>query len=317
MNRHLLPLLLACALAGCQSSPTPKAPESADTDLTAAATQPYPTVRYLDLKLGPGGALPHNPYVLRLREGRKELVFCGTNHLEDRTQIHHPLYTELAREFRRFRPEVGVNEGGDLSKKHYASRDFAVFIDGEIGLLKVMGDSARIDVVNGDMPDSAEYQLLTRLYPVGEVLAYIVTERLMWGCASGFRKGTLAQTYDWFADKYLVRKGFPLAANQRSFAFFQTEYAKLVGRPFDLTTLEPTNPFKPNSRFQDIGRASKEIRDQHLIGTIDKLLGRYDRVFVVFGGWHLLTCEPGLREVLKRRGANPRSTTSTGTVPGM
>jgi hypothetical protein len=299
MKKPLLYLAMTCCLWACDS-PKPQVSESsADSEV---ATQPYPTVRYLDLKLGPGGALPSNPYVLRLREGRKELVFCGTNHLEERTQTQHPLYKSLAREFHDFRPEVSVNEGGDVSKKHYPSRDSAIIIDGEIGLLKVLGDSAHTPVINGDMPDSAEYQLLTRLYPAGEVLAYIVTERLMWGCKSGFRKGTLAQTYDWFADKYLIKKGFPLAPDQRTFAYFQAQYAQLVGRPFDLATLEPTNPFQPNSRFQDIGRASKEIRDQHLIATIDHLLGQHDRVFVVFGGWHLLTCEPGLREVVKRRG---------------
>jgi hypothetical protein len=230
------------------------------------------------------------------------VLFCGTNHLEDNSQIHHPMFGAIAREFHQFRPEVGVNEGGDVSKKQYGGRDSAVLKDGEIGLLKELCDSASIRILNGDMPESAEFQHLARQYPSGELLAYIVTERLMWGCANGFRKGTLTETYDWFVINHLVKKGFPLAADQRSFTYFQSQYAKLVGRPFDLASLEPTNPFKPNSRFQDIGRASKQLRDQYLISKTDELLAQYDRIFVVFGGWHLFACEPGLRAVVNRRG---------------
>lgn len=87
---------------------------------------------------------------------------------------------------------------------------------------------------------------------------------------------------------------------ERSFDFFKANYAKLLNRPFDLEELEPADPFDPNGRFQAIGRTSKEIRDQFLLKTVDQLLDAHDKVFIVFGGWHLLTCELGLKEIVNR-----------------
>ncbi|WP_379093045.1 hypothetical protein [Pedobacter sp. UC225_65] len=43
------------------------------------------------------------------------------------------------------------------------------------------------------------------------------------------------------------------------------------------------------------------MRDQYLLQTIDRLLDKQDKVFVVFGGWHLLTCEPGLKAIIERK----------------
>lgn len=64
---------------------------------------------------------------------------------------------------------------------------------------------------------------------------------------------------------------------------------------------KPTNPFDANGKFQEIGRKSKNIRDQYLLNTIDSLLNQNDTVFVVFGGWHLLICKPGLKEIIEQK----------------
>ena len=297
MKYAIMVLWTAAVCWGCGGGASP------GTRITADSSRVYPTVSYLDIRLDSQGHLPQNPLVYRFTGGRKQVVFCGVNHLEDYSDVQHPMFTAIEKEFFAGRPDICINEGGDISERKYASRKEAIQRDGEIGLLKVLADSLKIPVVNGDMTDSLEFRALLKKYTTGAFLAYIVTERLMWGLrGAGITDSiAIAKKYQGFIQQYIMKKGaVPLTAAEQEFGFFRQQYALLTGRPFDLATLMPTNPFDPEGRFQEIGRASKTFRDQFLLARIDSLLQKYDRLFVVFGGWHLLTCEPGLKAIISR-----------------
>lgn len=139
----------------------------------------YPTTSYLAIKLDTFRRLPTNPYILEFKNGKKHIVFCGVNHLTDRSDTLNPLYTAIEKKFFQFKPDVSVNEGGDISKKYYKSKYDALVKGGEIGLLKVLSDSLKIQTVNGDADTPFEFSELLKIYSKGELLAYIVTERLM------------------------------------------------------------------------------------------------------------------------------------------
>lgn len=263
----------------------------------------YPTKSYLSIKLDAAGHLPANPYILKFDNAKKHIVFCGVNHLANQSNIQDPMYLGIEKAFFDFKPDVCVNEGGDVSNKTYASKKEALVKDGEIGLLKILADSLKIKTVNGDMTDSLEFKQLLAKYPPDEFLAYIVTERFMWGLkGQGITDtNTIKRNYTGFIKNYIMKKGaVKLLPGQQTLSFYKAGYQKLLGRPFDIRQLEPTNPFDPKGKFQEIGRASKEIRDQNLLRTIDSLLKTHQKVFIVFGGWHLLTCEPGLRQIINQ-----------------
>jgi hypothetical protein len=267
----------------------------------------YPTTSYLAIKLDTFRRLPTNPYILEFKNGKKHLVFCGVNHLTDKNDTLNDLYVSIEKKFFQFKPQVAVNEGGDVSKKYYKSKGDALRKGGEIGLLKVLSDSLKIATVNGDADTPFEFSELLKTYTKGELLAYIVTERCMWGLKDQniTKLDIIEKRFNNFVENYIInRGGVALNETERSFNFFKTNYEKLLNRPFDLEELEPTDPFDPNGKFQAIGRTSKEIRDQFLLKTIDQLLDKHDKVFVVFGGWHLLTCEPGLKEIMNRKYSN-------------
>jgi hypothetical protein len=249
-------LILACMFA---CNPISESTSRAGDDSTTV----YPTISYLKIKLGPGGQLPSNPYIKEYKAGNKQIIFCGTNHLEDNSDTGNAMFKIIEKKFFECMPTVVVNEGGDISKKQYKSRYDAIIRDGEIGLSKVLADQLLIPVINGDMPDSLEFRALLKRFSMTDFIAYLSTERCM-------------------------------------FAFYKSNYERLLKRPFSLETLEPTNPFDSVSYFQTIGRASKEIRDQNLLSRIDQLLKVHDKVFIVFGGWHLLTCEPGLQQIINQ-----------------
>jgi hypothetical protein len=264
----------------------------------------YPTISYLAIKLDTFRRLPTNPYIFEFKNGKKHLVFCGVNHLTDNSDTLNPMFLGIEKKFFQFKPQISVNEGGDISTKRYKSKADALMKGGEIGLLKVLSDSLKIPTINGDADTHFEFAELLRTYTKGELLAYIVTERLMWGLKDGrtVNAAVIEKRFNNFIENYIInRGGVALNDTERTFDFFKNNYEKLLNRPFDLDELEATDPFDPNGRFQAIGRTSKEIRDQFLLKTIDHLLDTHDKVFVVFGGWHLLTCEPGLKAILNRK----------------
>jgi hypothetical protein len=274
------------------------------THVYAQAPVTYPTVSYLDIKLDSQRRLPSNPYILEFKKGKKHIVFCGVNHLTDNSDTLNPLYLNIEKKFFAVRPDVAVNEGGDISKKRYASKYDALLKGGEIGLLKVLSDSLKIQTVNGDADTAFEFSELLKTYSKGELLAYIVTERLMWSLKNDnvTHEEIITKRFNGFIQNYIIKKGsVTLTEYEQTFEFFKTHYAQLLNRPFDLEELEPTDPFDPHGKFQEIGRKSKEIRDQFLLQSIDRLLNQFDTVFIVFGGWHLLTCEPGLQEIINRK----------------
>ena len=217
---------------------------------------------------------------------------------------NNALFTQIENRFFRLKPEIAVNEGGDISRKVYTSKQAAILQNGEIGLTKFLCDSIKIKTVDGDPAFELECKELLEKYTTGEVLAYIVTERLMWGLKAHqpLDSNKIKNEYDAFVQNYIMHEGkVQLTKPEQAFDFYKSHYQQLLAKPFDMDELEPTNPFEPDSKFQEIGRTSKEIRDQYLLKTIDSLLDKKNKIFIVFGGWHLLTCQPGLEELIRRK----------------
>lgn len=296
MKNTILAFIAVLLFTNCQQKTEPKKSAEAKKDFT--------TLSYLDIKLDENGHLPSNPYVLKFKNGKKEIVFCGVEHATDNSNGGNQMYATLEQKFFDFHPDIAVNEGGDISENTYSSKKEALSKDGEIGLIKVLSDSLKIKTINGDPDVEYEFNALLQHYTKGEFLAYIVTERLMWGLHDQQISDVqeIKKRYQLFLENYIIKKGkVALQPIEKTFDFYQKNYQQLVGRAFGMNDLKPTNPFDAKGKFQEIGRKSKIIRDQYLLKTIDQLLNTHDKVFVVFGGWHLLTCQPGLKEVIERK----------------
>ena len=264
----------------------------------------YTTISYLDLKLDKNGHLPSNPYVLKFKNGKKEIIFCGVEHLTDNNDIDNKMFLDIEKEFYLFNPDICINEGGDITQKKYLSKKDALLKDGEIGLSKIMSDSLGIKTVNGDPNENYEFNEILKTYNKGEFLAYIMTERLMWGLVGEniIKDNEIEKRYNSFVENYIIKKAkLNLTSEEKKFSFYKKNYKKIVGRSFNIKDLKPTNPFDKDGKFQEIGRKSKNVRDQYLLKKIDSLLNINNKIFIVFGGWHLLTCEPGLNEIIAKK----------------
>ena len=297
MKNILTFLFVSTVFCGCNTDQQTK-------NISIDSVKIYPTVSYLNIKLNEAGRLPTNPYILTFENGDKKIVFCGVNHLTDDGDIDNPLFLRIEQKFFECKPNIAINEGGDISKKVYTSKKDALLKDGEIGLTKILCDSLKIKTIDGDPSFAFECTALLKQFSIGEMIAYIATERCMWGLKGQQIKDSIEieKRYNQFVQNYIIKSGqLTLTIAQQSFSFYKQNYLLLLNRPFNITELEATNPFEPNGKFQKIGRVSKEIRDQFLLQTIDKLLDAYNKIFIVFGGWHLLTCKPGLEQIINRK----------------
>jgi len=265
------------------------------TAQTAPAKR-YSTLGYLTIN----PKLPSNPYIKEFTKGIKKIVFCGVEHV-DPTDTMNEMYAAIERKFNEVKPNVALNEGGNMDGKKFASRNQAILKDGEIGLIKLLADSQQIPCINADMNEAEEFAGLLTQFSTAELIAFISTERLMWGLRG---RGVISEkdieaAYIPFVKSYIEGLGkISLTKEQESFAYFKKAYRKLVGRTFTLSTIPSTDPFK-KSRISLMSRVSKQTRDQHLMATIEQLLTKHDRLFIVFGGWHLLTCEPALEKMIE------------------
>ena len=214
------------------------------------------------------------------------------------------MFSKIEDKFFSSRPNINVNEGGDVSQRKYASKKDAITKNGEIGLTKFLADSLKIDCVNGDMNEAYEFKELLKKYSVEEFITYVSNERIMWEIKDKniTELKDIEKEYKKFIQEYIMKRGkINLTEKQQTFDFFKTNFEKILGRHFEINRPEPANPFEPKGKLSEINRFSKQIRDQNLMKTIDKLLDKNDEVFIVFGGWHLLACKPGLDEIINRK----------------
>ena len=269
----------------------------------ASVIRKFKTKSYLDIKLDSFGHLPSNPYIIKFEKKEKSITFCGVEHLTDNSDVTNKMFQDIEKSFLKTNPSIAINEGGYVDGKKYASKREAILKDGEIGLLKYLSDSLKIKTVNGDPEIDYELKELSKLYSKKEFLTYIITERLLWSLYDSkvTNYDSIVSNYDKFLANYIIKKGkLSLSPNEKTFDYFRKNYQELVGRPFDINSLKPTNPFDKNGKFQEIGRKSKEIRDQFLLQKTNQLLKTNNRVYIVFGGWHLLTCKPGMHQIINQ-----------------
>ena len=263
-----------------------------------ANAQHYKLVSYLDIKVDSMGHLPHNPYVISLKNKNKQLIVIGTEHNRDTL---NPMSRAIEDTFYHFRPQVIINEGGNLYKT-YPSRNQAVNKDGELGLEKFLADNSGIKTLNGDEPDKLEFDELTAAFSKDEALLFFASERFIFPFAFGQYNGQLEAAYDSvFIKKYLDKEGVKLSPEEKKFSYYTKIYKRYFHQDFSLGNINQLyfTPFSRKHHFNDVTRKSKELRDQYLLRKIAETLKHNDRVMVVFGGWHVLAIEPALKQVME------------------
>lgn len=266
----------------------------------------YQLVSYLDIAVDSMGNLPRNPYVIDVENNGKRLVVVGTQHSYDSL---NPMYQKMEQLFYEVRPDVIINEGGDLNKK-YLSLNQAIAEDSDLGFDKYLADKTGIETVNGDEPQGQEFQELSEAYSKEEAIVFYGAERFMLPYVFGEYKGNLKELYERkFIANLIKYDKVPLTIDEQKFSYYQRAYEKYFNKRFDWNNFDQVRdninqfdfiPFGSRHHFNEVARKSKELRDKYLLKTIEEQLQKHDTVMVVYGGWHILAVEPALTQIINR-----------------
>ena len=267
---------------------------------------PYPTIDYLTVRKkldtlnADQNAHGYQPTVTLLTNGRKQLVFFGTAHVRT---VDHPQFKALETAFLAQKPQITFNEGGQLTKR-FSSREQAIEANGETGLLRYLSDQQGVAMMDGDMTTRDEFKSLLERFPNEQVYLYMAIERFLNPYHQGYHTElSYDRAFQQEYVDYLEQNGFPLTPEQKTTAYLGTLYKKYLGQPLALDHLVDVHEAYLNDTgiFGEIGRASKEIRDQALLTKIDNALSNQDRVFIVFGASHWVAVQPALQYIINKR----------------
>jgi hypothetical protein len=269
----------------------------------------YPTINYLEvkLKLDTLNAIMnkegvYKPIFTNLKNGNKTHVFFGASHVRDTA---HAQFKALINLFNSAKPQVAFNEGGQVKDSvSYITVNEAIEKDGETGLLKYLCNQSGIKMLNGDLETQVEFEGLLKQFPKDQVLLYLACERFLNPYRQGFLgKMPIEKALATDFIPYLQKYGFVLNPEEQRIDYIKKLYVKYFKKPFSLNDLVEVHDFYLNDKglFGEIGRKSKDIRDQALLTKIDKALDQHDRVFVVFGGSHWVAVQPALKYIMAKK----------------
>lgn len=259
----------------------------------------YPTRDYLVVGKMMDTIKP--PYIVDASAGKKHVVLIGCDHNRD---PKHPQFALIEQYFKKLKPQIAFNEGGQLADTSISSFRDGIIKHGESGALKYLSDQSHIKMLDGDMTDSAEFKAMLKKYPKDKLFLYYVMERMVIPYVNGaygktpFEAFYIKSVKPWFAEP-----GFPLNEQEQRYEYFTGIYHKYVGtdfKPVITNDIERFDYLNSNCEFCAIGRASKMVRDSTLLSKIDNALNSNDRVMVTFGQGHALAIEPALRQMVAK-----------------
>lgn len=243
---------------------------------------------YLALPIDAEGRLPSKPYVVERRIGPKHLAVIGTQHSSD---PQDPMYAQIESIFDRVKPQLVLHESS-APRQVPDDRDQAIRNGGGIGLSAYLAKKHGAVLRSGDAPERAEFAALLRAYPAEVVLVFLTGQRLLGGYNPDLK--SLAEEYPGFFSEYLVANGLPPQPGWETWDGFLRAYQSVTGSELSSAAWDPdlVSPIRDRGKLAEVARFASEYRDSRLLAAIRDGLAEYDRVVVVFGGWHVLALEP-------------------------
>ena len=236
------------------------------------------------------------PYILDISDKTKRLTYFGANHSNNPADT---MFDDIERKFTELRPQIAFNEGGNWPI--YNNRDSTIRFSGEPGFLRLLCKINNVRVQSIEPPDSLEVNYLLNRFKREDVLLMYFVRQLDQLIRENVKDIESEKQIMMFIQT-LNRKGFNLTGNERNHKYFISLYENFYQKPFDKKTFDPTTfwPIYDKTLLNKISSESSYFRDRYAIQEIEKALKKYDRVFVIMGGSHLVVQEPILRYLFKK-----------------
>jgi hypothetical protein len=301
MRKKIGIFIVELLIVGCTTM-QPKGPPVADIKLVLPYTFNLETKNHLE-----------NPYVAKYERDGRLLLYVASEHISIQKYpnlLEHPTLKTIESLFYAYKPEVviveGVNTGAELSPKSFirhadecatttyrrcGESSFAVNMARKFGAEYIDGEPTNVQIKD---------EVFGLGYTAEDLLGFYLVRQIPQFQRSGdFDRNAFSIK----GEKLLRRFQHQLGTDLKfGFPEFESWYEKHMTKPknyLDITDDDSAPHGGPEATYiQKISNKIGIIRDQAIVKTIERMLGAYSRVLVVYGGSHLLTQEPAIEGMM-------------------
>ena len=241
------------------------------------------------------------PYVYTLSLGEQRLVYFGVRHSRDPNDEQWEKLKSSWADFSQHagNPRIILLEGGGSTD---VKGDWADAIQqrGEVGALLLLSRDSGSEITHADPPISQEAQELAKKFE-SDLVAYYIFAR---SAGSWLRGGTMG-TFDEVLAKATTATQRRIPGAPSDVVSYMAIHERVFGKQLDETQKEvlirASAPVFHDSVINDIARASGRLRDEHIVGEVERFWKDGYSIFLLFGSAHAVIQEPVLRAMIEDR----------------
>ncbi len=234
------------------------------------------------------------PYIVEIQFGKGALLYFGAQHTND---PKHPEVAQIEELWKKFRPTVAYNEGGNPPV--LKSADEAVSRIGEYALVKYLAARDKVPVFSLEPDKADEVAMLLKTYTPEQVKVFYALRQVPQYRNS--KHDETIETYLAFVlGKWLASvPGLEGAPN--SVAELEKSCLWLSPKLQDWREVPQSwfDPTKSEAYTNQISRLSGEFRDRHMVKLLIDEVKQGKRVFAVVGVSHVVMQERVLKAELQ------------------
>ncbi len=254
------------------------------------------------------------PYVATFSKNGKKLFFVASEHLSLKrypNALEAPILRTISKLFSEEHPQVVIVEGLNTAEE-ISPKSMIAPSDKCEASRYANGCGEPIFAINQARKSTADYitgepveatilkEALNSGYSTEDVLGYYLVRQIpQFKRQNNFSMSSFSKQVDHYLKSFRRDLGVDL---QFGFSEFRNWYSLRMPKPRDFLDIEndDTAPDAgPGATYiQRISHTVSLSRDRAVVKTIERMLNRYDRVLVVYGGSHLITEEPALKAML-------------------
>ena len=240
------------------------------------------------------------PYVFEVKNGEKKLVYFGAKHFYDPEDEQ---VEEVSRAWEDFLKRTAgqdalvLVEGG--TRDVAINEVTAIERDGEAGLISYLAAQAGVSVESPEPPKSYEIDELLKSFKKEEILYYYFARAV----AQWHRTD---KSVDWesYIRQILSDEARGLGYQSDFLGVISEIHHRIFSAKLDVNDEDHFNqaedPTVITSVSSEVARATSILRDQYILGEVEKKWKEGKSLFVVYGGTHAVMQEPALRALLEQ-----------------
>lgn len=254
------------------------------------------------------------PYFAEFKKDQKLLLYIASQHISAKEYpdlLKHPTWKTIQTLMRDYHPQIAIIEGID-PREELHSKSFLEYADkceatnylggcGESFFVINQARKSGVDYITGEPAEQfIKRQIQKEGFADEDLLGFYLVRQIP---QLKRQEKFDVKEFPKVADQLLMQFKMKILSDVRfDFDDFKSWYSAHMSRPKSFLDIENDDP-APNggadsTYIQRISNKVGLIRDRHIVATIEKMLSKFDRVMIVYGGSHLLTQEKALIEAM-------------------